>query len=138
MKNIARGKSAVQSSDFSSYRIATRAIDGYLAEWCTSTEYGDWTPYWAVDLGKKAVVLNVTILGHYDFESEKVYSFEIKVGDSTTNGYVGNAICVSGVPMPYHYMKNFTCPESEGRHVSLHVTGDYLQLCEVQVYGIFL
>jgi len=93
-------------------------------------------PFWKVDLEHTAVVLNVTVKNN----NNRINPFDIRVGNMDTNGGRNNALCVAGATLPDEGgMKNFTCPETEGRYVSIHLSRkENLILCEVEVYGIYL
>ena len=95
--------------------------------------------FWKVDLEHTAVVLNVTVKND-DENGNKINPFDIRVGNMDTNGGRNNPLCVAGATLPDEGgMKNFTCPETEGRYVSIHLSrNENLILCEVEVYGIYL
>ena len=97
-------------------------------------------PYWRVDLQRPAVVINVTIKNRDDANRAWVSPFDIRVGNTVANDSLSNPICVSDTRLSSTgEMKNFTCPEIEGQYFSIHLTrAQYLQLCEVHVYGIYL
>ena len=96
-------------------------------------------PFWRVDLQRSAVVLNVTVRNRDDSNGKRINPFYIYVGDTTTNGGRDNPVCAAGATLQQGEMKNFTCPETVGRYVSIQIyRKDYLQLCEVEVYGIYL
>ena len=96
-------------------------------------------PFWKVDLKHTAVVLNVTVQNTNDVYGIRINPFDIRVGNMDTNGGISNPLCVAGATLPDEGgMKNFTCPETEGRYVSIHLSRkENLMLCEVEVYGIY-
>ena len=105
----------------------------------SSTTY-EANPYWKVDLQSSAVVLIVSIKNRDDNNGYLINPFDIRVGNTAANGGRNNPICVQGARITQAGVrKNFTCPETEGRYVSIHLARtQYLQLCEVEVYGIYL
>ena len=138
LKNIAKNKPVKLSTVFWSY------YNYYSVDGIKSCSKFAWThfethAYWRVDLGRPAVVLNVTVLSH-----QEIYlnPFQIRIGHNENTFHnpqlIGNAVITNYV------MKNFTCPEMEGRYVSINLyptrsrsTRD-LGVCEVEVYGIYL
>ena len=140
LKNIALGKESRQKRTHGGH-VAKYANDG--DESCgTSSQTDDkHKTYWMVDLGKKAVVLNVTVKATKESD-ENGSRFTIKVGDSTENFGHNNPDCVTSQNMPYQVMQNFTCiEENVGRYVTIYQFAQEdrrLKLCEVQVYGIYL
>ena len=142
LRNIAVGKATDQSSTLlrSSYanngNINCRE-QGFL-RW--SSTFYDLNPYWTVDLNRIAVVLYVTVTNRNDGQGWRINPLDIRVGNTTANGGLSNSVCVSGATLSSTgETKNFTCPETEGRYVSIHLSRkQYLQLCEVEVYGIYL
>ena len=144
LRNIAVGKATEQSSTLTFFRSSyanngnINCIEQGKLRW-SSTNH-DLNPYWEVDLNRIAVVLYVTVTNRNDGEGWRINPFDIRVGNTTANGGLNNSICVSGATLSRTgEMKNFTCPETEGRYVSIHLSRkQYLQLCEVEVYGIYL
>ena len=94
-----------------------------------------------VDLGRKAVVLNVTVMATKP-NNEHASHFTVHVGDNNANHGDKNPHCVANVPLPYNIMKNFTClQENEGRFVTIRQHSNHhlhFRLCYVKVFGIYL
>jgi len=140
LKDIALGKASSLSNKHGNHH-ASYANNG--DESCTPQAISGHkqTNKWMVDLGRKAVVLNVTVKSTRA-GSEHASHFTIHVGDNNANHGDQNPHCVTNVPLPYNSMKNFTClQENEGRYVTIrqhsrHNT--YFRLCYVKVYGIYL
>ena len=148
LKNIAVGKSTFQSSTLyyaHQYFYPSYANDGSKkciepGKYLMSSTNSESNPYWGIDLERPAVVLNVTVKNRDDAVGMWINPFDIRVGHTTMNGGVNNPLCVAGATLPAEGgMKNFTCPEAEGRYVSIHLSRTQaIQLCEVEVYGIYL
>ena len=69
-ENVAKGKQAYQSSDYASYTLAAKAVDGNSdGRWgsrscaCTKKEEKAW---WAVDLGSSKLVYRVDVTNRAD------------------------------------------------------------------------
>ena len=154
LRNIAIGKATFQSSVYyhhifllgNYYYASNFANDGdvkcltFFNQVKFASTLRQANPYWRVDLESSAVVLNVSVKNRDDKNGNLISPFDIRVGNTVTNGYRDNPLCVTGATLKGSgEMKNFTCPENEGRYVSIHLTRtQYLQLCEVEVYGIYL
>ena len=155
LRNIAVGKLAVGSSTCN-YYLDDRKIVYFLFRISFAND-GDFScynptdlfkyfstfyetnPYWMVDLEKPAVVLNVTVQSLGGGYTSWINPFDIRVGNEAANGGSDNPICFFGATLADGEKKNFTCPESEGRYVSINLPRkEQLLLCEVEVYGIFL
>ena len=144
LKNVAVGKPAEQSTTIHHFQ-SSYANDGnkkcreHRSYRLSSTNL-DSNTYWRIDLQRSAVVLNVTVKNRDDSHGDRINPFDIRVGYTTANGGLSNPVCVSGARLSSTgEMKNFTCPETEGRYVSIHISRrEYLQLCEVEVYGIYI
>ena len=137
LRNIAVGKVTDQSSTYGSF-FSSYANDG-IENSLSVTRY-DLNPYWRVDLNRTAVVLYVIVSNRGDGVARWINPFDIRVGHTTINGGVSNPLCVAGATLPPKGgIKNFTCPETEGRYASIHLPRkQYLRLFEVEVYGIYL
>ena len=153
LKNLAIGKPTVQSSTYHqavSWSTGYDLVSSYANDgdercresgrYRLSSTKNFANSYWRVDLQRSAVVLNVTIKNRDDANGAWISPFDVRVGYNATNGGRSNPICVAGAVFSSNgEVKNFTCPETEGRYVSIHLSrAQYLQLCEVQVYGIYL
>ena len=137
LKNIAKSQPTEVSIILSGWH-GSYAVDGDISCQKMTYTYGSHA-WWSVDLGQKAVVFNVAVLSAYN---EYLNPFDIHIGDNT-NAFL-NTICMTAASVPRSQMKNFTCPELEGRFVSIGLksanpeTVRHLLLCEVEVYGIYL
>ena len=138
LKNIALKKPVVSTI----YHLpGSLAVDGIIS--CSNSNYfqSHWKdyPWLRVDLERRAVVLNITVKSHYEHE---LNPFKIRVGDHSECWH--NPQCGGDVSVPKNAFKNFTCPEQEGRYVSIHARKSHerssrrIILCEVQIYGIYL
>ena len=138
LKDIARSKQVTASSVYHNW-LETYPVDetpGCQNSFCSAkTKH----PWWMVDLGQRAVVLNVTVLSQHP---SYLNPFDIHIGDNKTTSI--NPICKKDATVVKLDSKNFTCQELEGQFVSLnsHPTSTlsfrYLIFCEIQVYGIYL
>ena len=151
MRNLAVNKPTTQSNTYkgpwSGWRDLSSSFANDGERRCkisgnrifTSTVNKD-NPFWRVDLEQSAVVLNVAVQNNDEGYGKAINPFDIRVGYTETNGGISNPLCVAGATLPDEGgMKNFTCPETEGRYVSIHLSRKQnLQLCEVEVYGIYL
>ena len=144
LTNVAVGKPTDQSTTSHPYH-SRYASDGNKncmehGSFILSSTLLDSNTYWRVDLQHSAVIFKVAIKNRDDGHGGMINPFDIRVGYTTTNGGLSNPICVSGATLSSTgEMKNFTCPETEGRYVSIHISRrQYLQLCEAEVYGIYL
>ena len=144
LKNVAVGKPTDQSTT-NGFLRSSYANDGNTkcrdrGFYRLSSTSLDSNTYWRIDLQRSAVVLNVTVKNRDDKHGNLINPFDIRVGYTKANGGLSNPICVSGARLSSTgEMKNFTCPETEGRYVSIHISRrGYLQLCEVEVYGIYI
>ena len=138
LRNIAVEKPTHASSTRSNH-LSNLANDGNANCWKFFSTHKRWNSFWRVDLQRSAVVLNVTVSNRDDSNGKRINPFYIHVGDTTTNGGRDNPICVAGATLQQGEMKNFTCPETVGQYVSIHLYRlEYLELCEVEVYGIYL
>ena len=106
---------------------------------CAITKHHE-NPWWRVDLGGRARVFRAKVLSGTHWKETVINPFEIHVGDDSRNGGINNSPCVTSATLPSGQMKEFVCPtEMKGRYVSVHLKrSEYLQLCEVEVYGVLL
>eukprot|EP00112_Aurelia_sp_Birch-Aquarium-sp1_P012224 Seg257.3 transcript_id=Seg257.3/GoldUCD/mRNA.D3Y31 product=Fucolectin-3 protein_id=Seg257.3/GoldUCD/D3Y31 len=147
-QNLALSRTASQSSTYHQWsgfaHVASLANNGdrdgdSYKDKCAITEYRK-NPWWRVDLGGRARVFRVTIQGGTNWKVNAINPFEIHVGDDNSNGGINNRPCVSSATLLSGQMKAFICPTGmKGRYVSIHLKRrEYLQLCEVEVYGVLL
>ncbi|XP_066271084.1 uncharacterized protein [Branchiostoma lanceolatum] len=138
--NIARGKSAFQTSTYSWSARADRAVDGntngrFNAGSCTHTAR-EANPAWWVDLGQTYIVNRVVIYNRWDCCKDRLNPFNIHIGDSSqvsSNPKCGgdHRIDLSQPSM------SVSCPGMTGRYVGVRLSGSsrILSLGEVQVYS---
>ncbi|XP_077866770.1 uncharacterized protein LOC102809222 [Saccoglossus kowalevskii] len=140
LENVAIGKTATQSSDWSASFPASNAVDGNTAtNWgsgsCTSTkkELGAW---WKVDLGAKYLVYEVIVTNRRDCCANRIVNSEIRVGlseDISRNTQCGDIITESQTSQSNIY---FECTNPIiGRYVSMQLVdkSEYLNFCEMRV-----
>ncbi|KAE8599792.1 hypothetical protein XENTR_v10017333 [Xenopus tropicalis] len=135
--NLARLGEASQSSTFSPKYNAAAAIDGnkdtnMMAGSCSHTN-SDNPAWWQLDLKKRYQVEKVVIVNRGDCCGERLRGAEIRVGDSPDNN---NPVCATVTDVSQLTL-TLSCKGIPGRYVSVVIPGraEYLQLCEVEVYG---
>ena len=91
-------------------------------------------------MGGRARVFRAKVLSGTTWKETVINPFEIHVGDDISNGGINNSPCVTLATLLSGQMKEFVCPAGmEGRYVSVHLKrSEYLQLCEVEIYGVLL
>ncbi|OCT77245.1 hypothetical protein XELAEV_18032444mg [Xenopus laevis] len=135
--NLARSGDVKQSSTYrQKYRTAA-TVDGVkrtksLIHPCTPTKH-DNPAWWQLDLKKRYNVQTVLIINRMDEHSERLLGAEIRVGDLANNN---NPVCRNITDVSQANITLY-CNGMEGRYVSVVIPGrrQYLQLCEVEVYG---
>ncbi|NBX18996.1 MAG: hypothetical protein EBR09_16735, partial [Proteobacteria bacterium] len=92
-------------------------------------------PYLMIDMQQTVFVAMVRIWNRADCCWERLDNFQIRVGDSGTSAGSSNAACASNQPW-FQGQKDFTCVLS-GRYLTIQqFTTNYLQIAEVEVYGL--
>ncbi|XP_070539351.1 uncharacterized protein [Ptychodera flava] len=139
--NAALKMTAEQSSDYPN-APARLAVDGIKNTnfwfWSCSQTDLEFEPWWRVDLGKNYTVYRVTIANRQDCCGERLSSAAVYVGRSRDS----KELC--GVITYEHLVNNsaiitVSCKAPLiGRYVSIQLVNqtEYLNLCEVEVYGI--
>uniref|UniRef100_L7MUH6 X-epilectin n=1 Tax=Xenopus tropicalis TaxID=8364 RepID=L7MUH6_XENTR len=135
--NLAKSGDAKQSSTYAPRYSAQAAADGnratnLLTAPCASTAY-DNPAWWQVDLKKTYSVDTVVIVNRGDCCRERLRGAEIRVGNSPDNN---NPVC--GIINDFsNLITTLCCDGKEGRYVSVVIPGrnEYLNLCELEVYG---
>jgi M6 family metalloprotease-like protein len=133
--NIAMGKTASQSSDYSSNAIASKANDGttngnFNANSVSHTNY-DSQAWWAVNLGAKFDIQRVSIWNRTDGVSERLSNFRVEYLDAS-----GNIISNQNYPGTAGTLVEFTNVVSNVQSVRIKLNGtNFLHLAEVQVFG---
>ncbi|XP_063055996.1 uncharacterized protein LOC134449818 [Engraulis encrasicolus] len=138
-ENVAlRGKAT--QSDLHSFRVASNAIDGnrdgvYDHGSCTCTK-PHLNPWWRVDLLQTYKVFSVIITNIVEAAS-RLNGAEIRIGNSLDNNGINNPRCAVISSIPAGISETFQCNGMEGRYVTVVIPGreEYLNLCEVEVYG---
>ncbi|XP_071118449.1 fucolectin-like [Haliotis cracherodii] len=148
LPNIAKSKSASSSSRYTPQPSV--AVDGDVqAKWssgsCFHVAYGDFSPWWQVDLLDTYIVVEVRVTSRQDCCPERLHDFSLDLYHDDPLHYL------SAIPqLCYMYNGAVTVP---GKNVVIQctsrVTGRYLRLsgkktkdrqdvlqfCEVQVFG---
>ena len=142
LKNIALNKPSFQSTKHHNNDPAKANTNDETCQ-TKSITHSHKNNYWMVDLERRAVVLNVTVIATKPDHEEHGTHFTIKVGDQEADYGDKNSHCVHNVQLPFNVMKNFTCTkENEGRYVTIHQHNGHhhrhLRLCYVKVFGIYL
>ncbi|CAN2390463.1 eel-Fucolectin Tachylectin-4 Pentaxrin-1 Domain [Pristimantis euphronides] len=141
-KNIALHGRAAQSSVFSGTTNAINAIDGNLDTnlyhgscSCTNIQM---SPWWRVDLHRPYKISRIVITNRGDCCGQRLNGGKILVGNSLENNGNNNAFCAGINSIPDGGTQTFWCNNLVGQYVNIILPGktDYLQLCEVQVFGI--
>ncbi|OCT77279.1 pentraxin fusion protein-like [Xenopus laevis] len=136
-QNLAKSGAVRQSSIYSALYPAEKAIDGIketnsFTRPCAITAYekGAW---WQVDLRNSYKVGSVVIVNRGDCCSDRLKGAEIRVGNSANNN---NQVCATITNISQTTI-TVCCNGMEGRYLSIVIPGrnEYLQLCEVEVYG---
>ncbi len=140
-RDIAQGKAAEQSSDWSQASNAGKAVDGNFDPIeISSTQYEN-NPWWRVDLAREASVQAVSIQNR---KSQQWWSainpFHIRVGNSLVNNGRSNPLCFENARFTSDaQLKSFPCQsELLGRYVVIHCNKRVvLAMAEVQVFGFY-
>ncbi|XP_065051699.1 uncharacterized protein LOC135681253 [Rhopilema esculentum] len=140
-ENIAFGKVSSQSSDLGKDGLVLKSSlgndgnrNGFWSA-CSLTTNSE-NPWWQANLGRKAQVGKVIVVGRTDAKQTNLNPFQISVGEDGSNGGRNNPKCVSDGILQGGKPKHFSCSHSlVGRYVSLFVNAiKSLQLCELEVY----
>ncbi|XP_002731582.1 uncharacterized protein LOC100377761 [Saccoglossus kowalevskii] len=140
LENVAIGKTATQSSDWSASYPASNAVDGNSnTNWnsgsCTSTN-DEQNAWWKVDLGGTYLVHEVIVTNRQDCCETRVLGAEIRIGlsdDISQNSQCGEKITSSQTSQSNIH---FHCSSPiVGRYVSIQLVdrSDLLNFCEMQV-----
>ncbi|XP_006818584.2 fucolectin-like [Saccoglossus kowalevskii] len=140
LTNVAIGKTATQSSDWSASFPASNAVDGNTnTNWgsgsCTSTQ-GEEGAWWKVDLGANYLVYVVIVTNRQDCCETRIVNSEIRVGlseDISQNTQCGDIITESQTSQANIY---FQCISPIfGRYVSMQLVegSELLNFCEMRV-----
>ncbi|XP_075125455.1 fucolectin-1-like [Leptodactylus fuscus] len=141
-KNIALQGRATQSSIYSGTTSAINAIDGNLDSnfnrgscSCTTSEA---SPWWRVDLLRPCKISHIVITNRGDCCGERLNGAKILVGNSLNNNGNDNPSCAEITSIPNGASRTFQCNDMVGQYVNIILPkkNTYLQLCEVQVFGV--
>lgn len=143
--NLAEGKVATQSTNYSSASVASNAVDGntngnFSANSVTST-HEEPNPWWQVDLGGQTSIGRIKLFNRTDCCSSRLSHFYVFVSDSdmsqrsitslVDDPSVWKSFEVAGVGANY-----VVAGQSRGRYVRVQLNAPgYLSLAEVVVYG---
>jgi hypothetical protein len=90
-------------------------------------------PWVKFDLGKQMKVCKVVIYNRLDGSSDRLFPFQVTVGDNYNN-MGGAKACV--VPSGKPYPVNVECKQNVGRYVMVRLLKNtFLNLCEVKIYA---
>uniref|UniRef100_F6YUZ9 X-epilectin n=1 Tax=Xenopus tropicalis TaxID=8364 RepID=F6YUZ9_XENTR len=136
-QNLAISGAVRQSSTYAAQYPAEKAVDGIkdtntFARPCAITGY-DKGPWWQLDLKKNYRVGSMVIVNRGDCCADRLKGAEIRVGSSPDNN---NPVC--GIINDFsNLITTLCCDGKEGRYVSVVIPGrnEYLNLCELEVYG---
>ncbi|XP_006818466.1 uncharacterized protein LOC102808061, partial [Saccoglossus kowalevskii] len=140
LENVAIGKTAMQSSDWSASYPASNGVDGNTnTNWnsgsCTSTKDNQ-NAWWKVDLGGNYLVHEVIVTNRLDCCETRILNAEIRVGlsdDISENSQCGEKITSSQTSQANIHIQ---CSSPiVGRYVSMQLVdrSDLLNFCEMQV-----
>lgn len=136
-QNVARGKSATQSSTYShsANPIASKAVDGNtdgnFRSASTTHTNRQANPWWQVDLGKQYQITDVTLWNRIDCCGDRLDNFRLILSDDGVNA-VKTFMYSSGGKELLSFAVN---PPTGARYVKVRIIGvQYLQLAEVQVF----
>ncbi|CAI9620750.1 unnamed protein product [Staurois parvus] len=122
--------------------MAMNAVDGNLNSnfgfgSCSSTN-NDASAWWRVDLHEPHRISQVTITNRGDCCGEWINGGLLLIGNSLQNNGNNNPMCVEISGMSSGSTKTFQCDGMLGQYVNIILPNksQYLQLCEVQVFGI--
>ena len=140
VSNVALNKPVSMSSVYNSDTVASNAVDGSLSTnyaACALTKKDPTSPWLLVDLLFEYRVLYVRIKNREQWRSQP---FDVRVGNNNQNGGILNSFCVEqgSITIP-SAIKRFDCPQgTRGRYISFHAPPNqsYLDLCELEVYGV--
>lgn len=138
--NFALNKPALFSAPYDSGNFfpkfqAKWAVDGKTKNddfnLCAISELSS-SAWFRVDLQATAKVHEIKIISG----STELTKLDIRVGNSQQ--YSENPLCQQGLAIGQHQTKTYSCNNLLGRYVSLHLQAYlYIQLCEIEVFGVF-
>ncbi|XP_068089306.1 uncharacterized protein [Hyperolius riggenbachi] len=141
-ENVALNGQASQSSSYNAVSSANKAIDGnlnsnFFSGSCACTN-NDVSPWWRVDLLQPHKISKIVITNRGDCCWDRLAGANILVGNSLENSGNNNPSCAVISSIQNNGALTFQCNDMVGQYVNVVITGkqQYLQLCEVQVFGV--
>jgi len=145
LTNLARGKSASQSSDFGGSAVAARAIDGVIngdfAAGSVSQTRQESDPYWEVDLEEVQAIEWIDVWNRTDccqrrLEGAYVFVSDVPLVSTTPSEVLAQPGVYSYRFTSYHDTYNRVPVGRTGRYVRVQQTGQrFVQLAEVEILG---
>ena len=136
--NIARGKPSTLSSIYKNNSIAALAVDGKKeTPDCALSKFEE-NAWLRVDLQASAILESVTIVSQ---RYRAMRAFDVRAGNNFQDGGVRNPPCQLNINIPADSTTvNVQCPSGLiGRYVTLNTQSkDFLEICEVEVYGYYI
>ncbi|XP_065069241.1 uncharacterized protein LOC135694425 isoform X2 [Rhopilema esculentum] len=141
--NIALNKTAVQSTQYNQYTLASYGVDGSFGRiytHCAVTKSQDFPPWFRVDLQQKLPVRSVALHNRQDCCCcwNRMNPFDVRVGMSLENDGRVNPKCVDGASFIHgNQYLSLECPLiMYGRYVIvLAESSTIMELCELEVYS---
>ncbi|XP_068136076.1 fucolectin-like [Hyperolius riggenbachi] len=140
--NLALRGRATQSSVYTGISTAINAIDGnpdsnFNHGSCAITNY-ELSPWWRVDLLAPHKISQIIITNRGDCCGSRLNGASILIGNSLQNNGNNNPSCTQITSIGNGATQTFQCNGMVGRYLNIILPGqwNYLQLCEVRVYGI--
>ena len=130
------------SSLWRNHTIGALAVDGNKAttsEYCAQTK-SELNAWLRVDLQASAIIESVSVLS-FKTNSRAMDAFDVRAGNNFQDGGVGNPPCQLNVIIPVNSsIVHVQCPSAlMGRYVTVNTHGkDYIEICELEVYGYYI
>ena len=144
LQNIALGKETA-NEPYSKGWLPSRAVDGnsdtdFRNGHCSHTKCCDPLPWWRVDFGSTATVYSMKVTNRGDCCGDRLFDFDVRVGDSVIGRGEHNALCQQRASVPQGRTAVFICnPPLTGRYLFIQTNLRHaLALCEVEVFGEIL
>ncbi len=146
LSNVARGKPAAQSSNYSATSEASKAVDGTIdgvfANGSVSHTNADANAWWEVDLGTSHALSAVRLWNRGDCCAERLANFYLLVSDTPMQGRTLAQLLADANVWRSQYAGTapraalISAAGARGRYVRVQLAGtNFLQLAEVQVHG---
>jgi hypothetical protein len=147
-QNLARGRTATQSSTLPGYASAGAAsavdgnTDGNFPDGSVTATNADPNAWWQVDLGAPATISSIVIWNRVDCCGSRLSDYWVFVSDvpflptDTPFSLQNRAGTFSSHQTAAPNSSTTITPVAQGRYVRVQLSGtDYLSLAEVQVFG---